>query len=379
MSKRYNVSEVEELGRLISNKVGYYNELLVLNYTSFDIAVVDHNNDRHVIPGCPIYTGITNEVLIENRKTMAQTKPTDYGPTLVFPGVRVVVSENDLSLGPVYISELNIVIASARDSMTVKHPYGCVDYTQAALRANLKFEQAAEESILVSITANDPTGSLKELYTGVGDSIIKIPVQHEIEACVTPQLVYAIRDPDGLSRVMTIDISTLSDKDKVLYTDNSIIKFVTLDEDEANIILKNYKTYSVESVNKRVEQVKDEYEKKLAAMKHSHETEKVVMESNIKRLKDVILDKDHQITTLESKYNSLLGTYQYMDAQLERKREVEISENKKRISDHNVDIAETKSNTTRRESEYKLWYLIAAAAAPIVTGCIGVLIKKWME
>ena len=120
-----------------------------------------------------------------------------------------------------------------------------------------------------------------------------------------------------------------------------------------------------------------EYEAERAAVKETHDVELISLNNQLKRFKDLIAEKDHEITMLTAKYDSLSGSVMYGDLSQERLLKKETLINANAISENNVAIATTKASTTRIESDSKMWQIVAVAAVPILAAVAGILIKKW--
>ena len=376
MSKKYKVEEIQNTGPLLSTNTGLYSESFILNYTNFDITIIDCHGGRNIIPGCPIYESAGTEVIIEKRGKLGKTLKDYYGKQEVIPGIKLIIDESLFAASPLFVEELNIVIALAKNSDAIRHPYGCMNYSEAAQSAQCKFENVAENSTIVSITANDPTESLKVLYTGLGGSIIRIPVQHEFDTSPTPQLIYVIKsDIDAIPTILTVDLTPLTEKERILDLDNSILSFVAVDEGEALQYLETYRTYSADAFNKRSQAIKQAYDVKISELKASYELDKLTLENQLKQIKTTLSEKEHELHIVNAKYDSLAGIALHQDAEAERRIKLAALHNSQRISDNNVNISDTKVHIAKKEYEYKLWHIIAAAAIPVIVTCVNNYIK----
>lgn len=378
MQNDYQVEEIS-VPSLMSRGVGLYTESIIFNYSTFNIGIIRADGSKEILAGVSEYYGGTRDIVIQQRTKVAKTLINTNREQEYLPGIKITIQPGTVLRSPVYIKELNIVIASEQDANVVKHPYGCMNYSDAAHDAVIKFEEAAKESILLSITANDPLGKHKYLYTAVGNEIVKIPIQCEHDATLDPKLIYLIKEAEG-STVMSVDLTSLyTSKDGLIYLENSIVGFLALDEDIARHCLESYKVYNQDTMQRYINDIKNDYDNKFMETKNSFELDRMSLENQIKRLKDANIQQEHEYNILSAKYDSILGTLTFKDNQEERDIKIETLHNAKHISNNSLGISNTKATTTQMESDYKFWQIVAVGAVPLIALGVGMLAKKWLD
>jgi len=324
-----------------------------------------------------IAQALRKEVVIQERCGLDNIRNPRDGTPIKLKGRRIVIRQEELEKQPIFIKELNIVLTPSYNANYVKHPCESLDYTEAAIKAVASFTKAVDESISITITANDPTNSVDKLYTAVCGTLFTIPVYHTYESSIIPQIIYTVKVADSVT-VMTIDLRDwLKSTSPILIPEQSILPFITRDKIIAEETLASYRTYSADEIDERLKKLASEYDAERSAVKETHEVELISLNNQLKRFKDLIAEKDHEITMLTAKYDSLSGSVMYGDLSQERLLKKATLINANAISENNVAIATTKASTTRMESDSKLWQIVAVAAVPILAAVAGVLIKKW--
>ena len=379
MLSKYTVTEDLDLPAILSTEVAIYNELTIINNTLSDVSVIYPTGECKTLPSCPIYIAqaLRKEVVIQERYGLDNIRNPRDGTPIKLKGRRIVIKQEELEKQPVFVKELNIVLTPSYNANYVKHPCESLDYTEAAIKAVASFTKAVDESISITITANDPTNSVDTLYTAVCGTLFTIPVYHAYESSIIPQIIYTVKVADSVT-VITIDLRDwLNSTSPILIPEQSILPFITRDKIIAEETLASYRTYSADEIDERLKKLASEYEAERAAVKETHEIELISLNNQLKRFKDLIAEKDHEITMLTAKYDSLSGSVMYGDLSQERLLKKETLINANAISENNVAIATTKASTTRIESDSKMWQIIAVAAVPILAAVAGILIKKW--
>lgn len=363
----------------MSRTVGLYTEHVIFNYTSFNVVVIHANGTKTVIPAHENkYNGI-NDVVIQFRSQLTSTIVNANRDEAYLPGLKISLKAGAILNAPIFVKEINAVIATEQAASVLKHPYGCMDYVTAASAASLNFVQSVKESVIVSITANDPLGKHNVLYAAIGNSIVKIPIQSNPDSTLAPQLVYVVQSPNG-STTLTVDLEDLYENDsKIVYLEQCILSFVTLDEVVAIKHMENYKSYTQETLQEYLEEVKKKYDEKLAEIKNVYEIDKLALENQCRRIKESLANKEHDYNILMAKYEETTGTLNASRESTEKLLKLQAMNNAKQISDNNVKISNTKAVTTKAEQDFKLWHAVAIAAAPVITVIAGVVVKKWID
>lgn len=379
----YTVENDLTFDTLFSKCCGTYAEFNIVNHTHMDVSVINHDGSRQTLPRhVRMYQNTSNELILEKRHVIGPIVPDKQGIIIPkLPGLRVRVSGDLLEeQGDVYVKEFNIVLAANDYANVVKHPYQCLDYSNVLDRAVEEAHKVIDGSLLISVTANDPSGRLTDLYTGFGDDIINIPVQHDVlSSQATPTMSYVFKSNGVTSNVYTIDISSLHGSDDVLEISNGLFPFLSKTDKDLDKYFLNYKTYGAKAVQSKIDVLRQEYEDKISKAKQSYDLDKVLLTNQLARLKDNLVSKEHQLEVALSKCASLEGLLASADSQLERQTKLSIMDNNKDISNNKLEIESIKHATVKRDSEFKSWHMVAAVAVPVVTACVGLLMKKWAD
>jgi len=375
----YTVTDEQELPAILTTELAIYNEITIINNTSSDIAVIYSTGECKILPSYPSYIAQTlrKEVVIQERHGLDNLRNPRDGSPIKLTGRRISVPQDEIVKHPVFIKELNIVLTQGYNAKFVKHPCESIDYTEAAAKAVAEFSRAVDESISITITANDPTRSIDKLYTAICGTLFTIPVFHSYDSSIIPQVIYTVKVADSVT-VLTIDLGDwINSSSPILIPDKNILPFITKSKIVAEETLETYRTYSADEIDDRLKKLTTEHETKYTELKYSHDVETMGLESQLKRLKDLLAERDHAITMLTAKYDSLSGSILYGDLNQERLMKKEVLTNAKVVSENNVAIASTKASTTKLESDSKMWQIVAVAAVPILAAVAGIIIKKW--
>lgn len=380
MSTMYTVENTHTFDTLFSKCCGVYTELNIVNHTHMDISIINHDGSRQTLPRhVRMYQNTSNELILEKRHVVGPIVPDKNGVIIPkLPGLRVRVNGDLLEeQGDVYVKEFNIVLAANDYSNVVKHPYQCLDYNSVLDKSIEEAHKVINDSLLISVTASDPSGKLTNLYTGFGDDIINIPVQHDIlSSRTTPTMSYVFKANGITSRVYTIDISSLHGNEDVLEISNGLFPFLSKTDKDLDKYFLNYKTYGAKAVQSKMDTLKQEYDDKAAKEKQAHDLEKMLLANQLARLKDKLTAKEHELETTKSKCASLEGLLASAESQLERNMRLSIMDNNKSISNNKLKIESIKQTSAKRESDFKAWHMIVGIVVPIVTACFGIYMKK---
>lgn len=157
---------------------GFFSDLMVANYTDRCIVVIDMYNKRHVVT--PVTHVAQAQGLIELTYRSTDTPrvdPTQRYATVekAIDAIRIKLISTELDLGPVYVEELEIVVCTLEQAPAVEHPKATSVYEAAMRNASITFSRNDNFPTL-RVYANDPSGSLTEIYAYMFGSIVRVPV-----------------------------------------------------------------------------------------------------------------------------------------------------------------------------------------------------------
>jgi hypothetical protein len=159
---------------------GFFSDLMVANYTDHPVVVIDMYNKQHIV--VPVTHVAQAQGLIELTYRSTDTPrvdPTQRYATLEKPidATRVTINSSEIELGPVYVEELELVVCTVEQAPAVNHPKATSVYEAALRNASIKLA-STDNFPTLRVYANDPTGSLTEIYAYMFGSIVKVPVTH---------------------------------------------------------------------------------------------------------------------------------------------------------------------------------------------------------
>jgi|BioPla2DNA2_1021312.scaffolds.fasta_scaffold29384_2 hypothetical protein len=368
-----------DFNALFSTNCGVYSEMNITNHTYMDIDVIEHDGSRRTLPkSFEMRIGMPSDVVLEKR--------THIGPIMEVPiprmdGIRARINHQVLAnKGYVYVKEFNVTIAANDNARLVKHPYQSIDYSSVLGRSMDRAREVIDSSLLISVTANDPTGKLNTLYTGFGDNVIQIPVTHDILSKYDePTISYVFKSNGVPSDTYVTSIADLLGEDDIVELNNGIFPFLSKTEKDIDKHILNHRTYSTKAVQEKLDRMKEEYTREYNKLKKMYDDDKIILNGKIVRLNDLLASKEQECNSLNAKCSSLEGLLAASEAQSYRNAKMVISNNNKEISERKLDIESVKHVSAKQESEFKAWHMVAAVAIPVVAACVGVLVKKWAD
>lgn len=175
--QRYEVLSEKRESPPLSLK-GFFCDLMVANYTDHPIVVIDMYNKRHVV--IPVTHVAQAQGLIELTYRSTDTPrvdPTQRYATVekAIDATRIKLMSTELDLGPVYVEELEMVVCTPEQAPAVNHPKSTSAYEAAMRNASITFSRNDNFPTL-RVYANDPTGSLTEIYAYMFSTIVRVPV-----------------------------------------------------------------------------------------------------------------------------------------------------------------------------------------------------------
>lgn len=175
--QRYEVLQEKRQSPPLSTK-GFFSDLMIVNYTDHPVMAIDVCNRKHVV--APLTHVAQAQGLIELTYRSTDTPrvdPTQRYATVekAIDATRVKINSEELNLGPVYVEEMEIVICLPEQAPAINHPKATSVYETAVRNASISFSQSDNFPTL-RVYANDPSGTLSEIYAYMFGTIVKVPV-----------------------------------------------------------------------------------------------------------------------------------------------------------------------------------------------------------
>lgn len=175
--QRYEVLKEKRESPPLSTK-GFFSDFMATNYTDHPIMLIDMCNKKHVVT--PITHVAQAQGLIElvyRATDTPRVDPTTRYSTVEKPidAIRVKINSEELNLGPVYVEELEIVVCLPEQAPAVNHPKSTSAYETAVRNASVMYSQNDNFPTL-RVYANDPSGTLTEIYAYMFGTIVRVPV-----------------------------------------------------------------------------------------------------------------------------------------------------------------------------------------------------------
>lgn len=175
--QRYEVLQEKRESPPLSLK-GFFCDFMVTNYTDHPVVVIDMCNRKHVV--VPVTHVAQAQGLIELTYRSTDTPrvdPTQRYATVekAIDATRIKINSEELTLGPVYVEEMEVVVCSLEQAPAVNHPKATSVYETAIRNASITFSRNDNFPTL-RVYANDPSGTLSEIYAYMFGTIVKVPV-----------------------------------------------------------------------------------------------------------------------------------------------------------------------------------------------------------
>lgn len=175
--QRYEVFQEKRESPPLSLK-GFFCDFMISNYTDHPIIVIDMFNKKHVV--VPVTHVAQAQGLIELTYRSTDTPrvdPTQRYATVekAIDATRISINSEELNLGPVYVEELEMVVCLPEQAPAVDHPKSKSVYETAIRNASITFSQNDNFPTL-RVYANDPSGTLSEIYAYMFGTIVRVPV-----------------------------------------------------------------------------------------------------------------------------------------------------------------------------------------------------------
>ena len=175
--QRYEVFQEKRDSPPPSTK-GFFSDTMVTNYTDHPVVAVDMFNKKHVVTPLTHVAQAQGLIELTYRSTdTPRVDPTKRYATVekAIDATRVTINSEELNLGPVYVEELEIVICSLEQAPAVNHPKATSVYETAIRNASITFSRSDNFPTL-RVYANDPSGTLTEIYAYMFGTIVRVPV-----------------------------------------------------------------------------------------------------------------------------------------------------------------------------------------------------------
>lgn len=263
--------EYRESPPLFKTKNGFFQEMGIYNCTRQDIVLINRYGHKHYVKPT---SGMHNVQHVEIRvNTINGDRLKGAGMSKVdanADGISINLPWFDLERGPIYVSEVDMVICLPDCVNDAPHPKHYASYENALeeVMSNIKKHK---DKHTVRIFANDPTGRVEVLYALVEGVVVKIDVTHYEgqEPCV----FYIYNGTDTGDGYMRINIPI----EKVLESKGSFVQ--------------DGRTYYIADASEKIVKCIKEHEQHMDNCYSSDELKKY-LQAEIEPLKEKLKQKD---------------------------------------------------------------------------------------
>lgn len=259
---RYELMEQKHQLQLTRSSPGFYGEVLIENHTRTTIGILNHLNVYETLPPSGCYRPIPVISIIFR---------SGLGPTLdrtcthqPLPGGIITIMESELQQGPVYVEEVNLVIAYAEQVPGLTHPYCGMSY-EAILDDGLRqITDSLQDNPSVTLIANDPENRCDVLYTAIGEYIQPVNVSHIRAPYAT--LTLCILN-NGSANKLVIDLEKMFEaSDEVLEPETGILSFITIHKSLCTQLLNRKRPLTQQAIEQSIMA----YDEELKRVKEEH-------------------------------------------------------------------------------------------------------------
>ena len=363
-------NESVRVGPLTRSFNTMYSELMIQNNTKDNIIAIDSSNNHTVIPPVNQNQFGRETVIVWYRSTTEQTVDQNNNP-LHIDGHRIIIPKHELnSEGGCYIPEINTVLCTEAMSIMTTHPRSSITYMDASEEARASVAESIQDAATIKLVANDPDGRYNKLYTVIGDMTIEIQISNVYGEAVL-QIMYF---DHGKHQTYEVELDEFfNSADDLLELKDLPISFVTTNKARAARYAAEYKRVPQSEVEEMLKKAATRSAKDINAIKEQYDTDIKVRDNEIKRLKDDIKTANADKDDAERKYTELKAAVDASNIMREHDLKEKEINNKGRISDNNVTISDTDTETSRfkrdkeeQEAKFKTYHLVIAAAVPTV-------------
>lgn len=364
------------------NRVGFFCDFAATNYSRQPVILVDMFNVRHVINPVTCIASADGVFELVYRSTdVLRTDPTNRLTTVDEPieAKRIRIDVRRLALGPIYVSELEVVACIPDHAPAVVHPKSKLAYDHAVETASVVI---AKHDICptLRIFANDPSGLVTEIFAYMFSVMVRCPVTklENREASITVMItagnsvVYQkaypmnefinknkfISDPEspilcfGTSRVLVEE-----------FVKNKERGNGRLSEDDIKII-KAEATFAAQKENEAT--IRD-LTNKLQEATNKH----MVALNQVQQLQIKMADQENQLSVLNSQVNG----YKAVFANHEQVAALSRSAMQTDIAREKTKQAQISTNTEQIKQSEMVWKLFGGAAIAIGTALLTSYLK----
>lgn len=348
----YSVEDIQ-LDQLIRSQIGFYSELLILNNTNHDVIITNNKNERTRLPPAAPIAISTKGITIFVRRTVGPTRTADCARGSI-KGIKIFVPDRAYINEPCYIKEIDLLLSNTEIMDHTEHPYAQIEYDAALDVVLTELRHKIVDDPTFYIYANDPDNRCNNLYSSLAGRIITIPVTcHKGDA-----KIYISMSQSQGGATLEYDLDPLFESDTdILNLDDAPVWFVTTNRARAERYAKDCKRLTQMEVDKLIKQTEQQYTREITALKT---TAALNLQDKDSLYKQVMIKQKELISELEqlqSKYDSLKGDLDYKAI----RRKDDVTE---KIAEHKL-----------KETEYKLWHVIAAAAIPVIMTTIVKMVE----
>lgn len=366
-------SKKVKLHQLSTSKPGYYYESLVINQTINPIMVIDHNNKRMVIEPAVGNIDGTIVAIIRVCNGPRQVRMQKHLPKedMALDSYKVVIDDWHVAKGPVYVEELDMMIASPECGQTLKHinsRNGMNENVMAAIQGIV----TRSDNVTLNFVANDPKGRVDKLFGAFSENdvfhinVLHIPDKAENEATIT--VTVSSDDKTYISRIL--EIEPLFEKGSHNVVAETIPLSLGLTAEEAIKAVsdkdRESERYIYDQVAKRTAVERDHFKEQITEMKESHKAELTELKNN--HIAD-IAERKKEYSTIKAELEAASKWKEVYLTQIEaekQKNEVYTYHAKRIEAEERAQKAKlaTVSETT------KLVHTVAKIAGGVVVGAV---------
>lgn len=348
---KYKVTETQQ-GPVDNMSAGHYEELLVQNYTSTAIVIINKNNDKSTIPPLSHHSGEA-QVEITYRRTDGPRHATNSQVDIPIPTQQISVRYGEILVEPIYISEVDLVVCTPDRINSVSHPRFAANYEDAISRIHSELSENLTQPAL-HILANDPTGVVRKLYISIEGVIREVTTTNYPGESRILSLLYPGKSSGNYNKVQ-ISLEQIEKgngavnlRDRIFYvgmSKNQIDKRILADKDT------ELELFDKEDLAIHVRDLKESHTKEINTWKQKYD------------------DLTEKYNNLNNKYNnekeSLTTEITQLKAQLADLQGI-LDSREKLDKARSAELGKQKAEIGVKGEEYKMYGTVAKIALPVL-------------
>jgi len=363
---------------------GIYYEMIICNGTSSPIYLISSNNSKTIVQPDKKYKS-GKVVIIKKYSINGSPKrfdSTQMGPVKIpTEGLRIEISDIEISRNPIYVKEVNMMLASIEFGDTIDHPNYIKSYKETLQEVRQSIH--SEDATLISFAINDPVCRYRKLYAILGGNSFIIPCTN---LPVKDKLLSLSISFISNSKVTEVESCNIEDLDsKGFYICETFGETLIIGT-TAQIALDESKMLKVKKDNAINKIVKDRIEECNKSLISDFDSDKTRLKQQIEELKNDVKSKQNDNLSIQNEIARIKLSLEEKDriiSHWETKAKVEDEDHKRtttsKIFDDRLEEQNFKTKRAKDSYYHDLLKAVAGAAALVLSAVVGASIKSYYQ